>query len=353
MHQDAESEPRRAPTSVTLRDVAERAGVSLATASRVLNGSSRIVNPQLAARVGRAAAELRYVSNGPAQALARSTTSMVGLIVHEVDDPYFASIAAGAMRVATRHGLLTMLASTFRDAGREVEYVQRFQAQRVRGLLLTGSARPGGTVELGRVLGEFEDGGGRVALISEHGLPHDSVLPANARGASQVARLLHDLGHREVGVITGPPELKTVQDRLAGFVEAWAALGGRLDDDQIEAADFSRAGGFSAVLELFERRPRTTAVFALNDLMGVGALAALQSHLGRRVPEDVSVAGFDDLWFTADLGPALTTVRLPLEEMGARAMELVLSPREAHHRRVHVPAELIVRASTGPVAGRG
>jgi LacI family transcriptional regulator len=351
MSSEREDEPRRL-TAVTLRDVAERAGVSLATASRVLNGSNRVVNPQLAARVGRAAAELRYVSNGPAQALARSTTSMVGLIVHEVDDPYFASIAAGAMRVATRDGLLTMLASTFRDPGREVEYVHRFQAQRVRGLLLTGSAQAGDNSELGRALGEFEDGGGRVALISEHDLPHDSVLPANSRGAGQVARLLHDLGHREIGVITGPRQLKTVQDRLAGFTETWEALGGRLSEDQVVASDFARAGGFSAVLELFDRRPDTTAVFALNDLMAVGALAALQSHLGRRVPEDVSVAGFDDLWFTADLGPALTTVRLPLEEMGARAMELLLSPREAHHRRVHVPAELIVRASTGPVAGR-
>src|SRR4051812_30226321 len=201
MQGDVDATPRRPPTPVTLRDVAERARVSLATASRVLNGSNRTVNAELAARVGRAAAELRYVSNGPAQALARSATAMVGLIVHEVDDPYFASIAAGAMRVATGHELLTMLASTFRDPGREVEYVQRFQAQRVRALLLTGSGRPSNTTELGRALAEFEDGGGRVALVSEHALPHDSVLPANARGAAQVARLLHDLGHREVGVI--------------------------------------------------------------------------------------------------------------------------------------------------------
>jgi LacI family transcriptional regulator len=341
--------PRRPPGAVTLRDVAERAGVSLATASRALNGSTRVVNPELAARVGRAAAELRYAPNGPAQALARSATSMVGVIAHEVDDPYFASIAAGAMRVATGSDLLTMLASTFRDAGREIEYVQRFQAQRVRALLLTGSGRPSSTAELGRALAEFEAGGGRVALVSEHHLPHDSVLPANARGAAQVARLLHDLGHREVGVIAGPQDLTTVQDRLGGFAEAWRALGGALPDDAVAEGDFARAGGFSAALELFERRPDTTAVFALNDLMAVGALAALQGHLGRRVPQDVSVVGFDDLWFAADLGPPLTTVRLPLEEMGARAMELVLSPREPNPRRVHVPAELIVRASTGPV----
>jgi len=351
MQGDVDATPRRPPTPVTLRDVADRARVSLATASRVLNGSNRTVNAELAARVGRAAAELRYVSNGPAQALARSTTPMVGLLVHEVDDPYFGSIAAGAMRVATGHDLLTMLATTFRDPGREIQYVQRFQAQRVRGLLVTGSGRLDDS-ELGRALADFEESGGRVALVSEHNLPFDAVLPANSRGAAQVARLLHDLGHTQVGIVTGPLRLQTVQDRLTGFVDAWSALGGRVDDAAVVEADFARQGGFSAALELFERRPGTTALFAFNDLMAAGVLAALQSHLGRRVPEDVSVVGFDDLWFAADLGPSLTTVRLPLEEMGAKAMELVLAPREAHPRRIHVPAELIVRSSTGPAPRR-
>ncbi|WP_217897276.1 LacI family DNA-binding transcriptional regulator [Geodermatophilus saharensis] len=339
---------RRAPAAVTLRDVADRAGVSLATASRVLNGSDRVVRPDLAARVGQAAAELRYVSNGPAQALARARTNVVGLVVHEVDDPYFASIAAGAMRVATEHGLLTMLASTFRDPGREVEYVQRFQAQRVRAVLLAGSGRLAGAAELDRALGEFGDGGGRVALVSERGLPFDTVLPANARGAAQVARLLHDLGHRDVGVVTGPADLRTVADRLGGFLDAWASLGRDRDAVAVAEGDFSRAGGHAATLTLFERHPHLTAVFALNDLMAVGALSALQSDLGRRVPEDVSVVGFDDLWLAADLQPALTTVRLPLEQMGARAMELVLTEAGDAPRRVPVGAELILRASTGP-----
>jgi LacI family transcriptional regulator len=348
MQPDPERTQRRAAGAVTLRDVAERAGVSLATASRVLNGSSRVVNADLATRVGRAAAELRYVSNGPAQALARSTTSMVGLVVHEVDDPYFASLAAGAMRVATGRGLLTMLAATFRDPDREIDYVQRLQAQRVRALLVTGSGRSDNGSGLGRALAEFEDGGGRVALVSEHHLPFDTVLPANARGGAQVARLLRDLGHQEVGVITGPRVLTTVLDRLGGFTDAWTSLGGRLDDEAVVESDFSRAGGFSAALQLFEQRPATTAVFALNDLMAGGALAALQSHLGRRVPEDVSVVGFDDLWMSADVQPSLTTVRLPLEEMGARAMSLVLAPPAARPHRVHFPAELVLRGSTGP-----
>src|SRR4051795_9015199 len=337
---------------VTLRDIAEHAGVSLATASRVLNGSTRAVSPELSARGGRAASELRYVSNGPAQALARSTTNVVGLVVHQVDDPYFASIAAGAMRVATEHGLLTMLATTFRDPGREVEYVRRFRTQRVRGVLLAGSGRLDDGAELARALGEFDEGGGRVALVSDHDLPFDTVLPANGRGAAQVARLLHDLGHRDVGVLTGPADLRTVSERLAGFLDAWASVGRDRGAVALEDGDFSRAGGHAAMLALFERNPHVTAVFALNDLMAVGALSALQNDLGRRVPEDVSVVGLDDLWMAADLQPALTTGRLPLEEMGARAMELVLVSSGESARRAHVGSELILRASTGPAPRR-
>ncbi|MFB9236619.1 LacI family DNA-binding transcriptional regulator [Plantactinospora siamensis] len=352
MNQSRSDRSRRASGPATLREVAERAGVSLATASRVLNGSTRVVNPELAARVDRAAAELRYVSNAPAQALARATTSVVGLIVHEVDDPYFAAIAAGAMRVATGSGLLTMLASTFRDADREVDYVRRFQAQRVRALLLTGSGRADDGGRLGDALAEFVERGGRVAVISDHALPYDAVLPANERGGAQVARLLHDLGHRDVGVISGPAELTTVRLRLAGFCDEWRRLGGELPDEALCTADFSRAGGRSACVELMERRPGTTAIFALNDLMAVGALAALPD-LGLLVPRDLSVVGFDDLWFSADVQPSLTTVRLPLEEMGARAMSLVLDAPSNRPHRVHFPAELVVRGTTGPRRSTG
>jgi LacI family transcriptional regulator, galactose operon repressor len=343
---------------VTLKDVADLAGLSLATASRVLNGSARSVTADSAARVLRAARELGYVSNGPAQALARSTTSVVGLIVHEVDDPYFSAIAAGAMQVAAAHDLLTMLASTFHDPQREIDYVQRFQAQRVRALLLAGSNTldPDHNARLDQALSQFTASGGRVAFISDHGLAYPSVLPANSRGGAQVARHLHDLGHDSVGLVAGPAALTTVRDRLEGFATAWQSLGHTLPDSAVVDGNFTRDGGYSAMLELAERIPGLTAVFALNDLMAVGAMAALQLDLGRAVPAEVSVVGFDDLWMADDLSTPLTTVRLPLEEMGAQAMTLVLNdPAVAGTstpRRVHVPARLVVRGSTGPARAR-
>lgn len=338
---------------VTLQDVADRAGLSLATASRVLNGSKRVVSEATAARIRRAADELGYVSNGPAQALARSTTSVVGLIVHEVDDPYFAAIARGAMAVAARHGLLTTLANTFHDPEREIDYVKRLRAQRVRALLLAGSGviREGHSEALGEALAGFERSGGRVALVSDYGLPYPTVLPANTRGGAQVARHLYDLGHRKVGVIAGPSFLFSVRDRLAGFMDAWSAFGLPAEQIPVVGGGFSRDGGFSAALELFDRDPEITAVFALNDLMAAGALASLTEQLGRQVPTDVSVVGFDDLWFAADLRTPLTTVRLPLEEMGAQAMEMILSADDSgtgRPRNIHVSADLVVRSSTAP-----
>lgn len=338
-------------SEITLQDVAERAGLSLATASRVLNGGKRVVAAASTARILQAAEELGYVSNGPAQALARSTTAVVGLIVHEVDDPYFATIAKGAMRVASVNGLLTTLANTFGDHDLEVDYVQRLQAQRVRALLLAGSPRQADDQQgrLNSALERFIRGGGRVAVVGDHRGPYSAVLPANRRGAAQVARHLFDLRHRRVGIISGPPHLTTVHERLAGFADAWAELGGTPGDIAVVDADFSRDGGYSAMIQLAEQAPEASAVFALNDLMAIGALAALHDDLGRDVPGDVSVVGFDDLWMTVDLRVPLTTVRLPLEAMGTRAMEMLVgADATVGPQQARMPADLIVRASTGP-----
>jgi LacI family transcriptional regulator len=343
--------------AVTLSLVAQRAGVSLATASRVLHGSGgRAVGDELKARVFAAAEELRYVSNGPAQALARATTSVVGLVVHDVADPYFSAIAAGAMRVARAHDLMVMVAATFRDPGLELEYLARLRAQRARAVLLAGSGftDPGFAERLAGEIGVFRQQGGRVALIGEHGVAADTVLPDHRGGAAAAARHLWELGHRRIGVVAGPRELATVAQRLAGVRETLAELGGSLDDERVVEADFTRAGGRAAALDLIRRQPELTAVLALNDAMAAGVLAALREELGLAVPGRVSVVGFDDLPLAADLHPALTTVRLPLEEMGERAMRLILEEREPRDdfatvdgtRGVPVPAQLVVRAST-------
>jgi LacI family transcriptional regulator len=322
--------------------------VSRATASRVLNGSSRIVGSDLADRVMRAARSLRYVSNAPAQALARSRTTVVGMIVHAVDDPYFSAIAAGAMRVAADNDLLTMLANTFRDPEREIDYVARLRAHRALGLLLVGSGFTDESLtgRLTEQLTDFAANGGRVACVRHQSLPFDTVLPENRRGASQAAELLLALGHRKIGILSGPSGLSTVEHRLGGFRDTLHAAGVHVPDDAVVTADFTRDGGYAAMVELHQRHPDRTAVFALNDPTAAGAMAALREELGRSVPRDVSVIGFDDVPTALDLTPALTTVRLPLEEMGERAMRLLLDTSAPGPRTVRVKADLVVRGST-------
>ncbi|MFD6713820.1 LacI family transcriptional regulator [Micromonospora sp. TSRI0369] len=334
---------------VTLEDVARAADVSLATASRALNG--RRVTPHLHDRVLAAAARLAYTPNAHARALAGASHRSVGVICHDVTDPYFAAVAGGVMRVAADNDLLVMLASTFRDPEREIAYVSMLRAERAPAILLIGSGfeDPRWDRALAAELTPYLDGGGRVAVVSRHRtLKVDSVLPENRAGAAALARALLGLGHRRFAVLSGPPELTTVADRLGGFRDELAAAGVTLAPAAVVEAEFTRDGGYQAMTELLGRGLDATCVFALTDVMAVGAYAALRDH-GLSVPGDVSVAGFDDIPIVRDLTPPLTTVALPLRQLGEKAMELALTENPGRRRRItRLPAEVVLRASTAP-----
>ncbi len=349
---------RRMP--VTLADVARRAGVSLSTASRVINGSARQVTPELEQRVTAAAADLGYTPNAQAQALARSASNVVGLVVHDIADPYFSSIVAGAMRVADRHGLIVMVGNTFRDPQREVEYVGTLRAHRVRAIIVVGTRTSSRamTARLAAELAAFEAAGGRAACVSQPRLPVDTVVPENRAGARDLARHLTRLGHRRFAVLAGPRAMLTSRERLAGFRDGLAEAGLDLPEDRVAEGAFTRDGGYAAMTELLAgnaglpgQEAGTTCVFAVSDVMAVGAMAALRER-GIAVPGTLSVAGFDDIATLRDLTPPLTTVRLPLEEMGVRAAELALETERdggdsgRPPRVVRVPGEVVIREST-------
>lgn len=344
---------REAQAHVTLDVVARRAGVSLATASRALNGTTR-VREDLRRRVRAAADLLGYIPNAHAQALASASSNTVGLICHDVGDPYFAAIAGGVMRAAAEHDLLVMLASTFREPEREIAYVSTLRAQRARAILLIGSGFQDPVWEraLAAELDPYVRAGGRVAVVSRHrSLRVDAVLPENRAGAAALARALLDLGHREFAVLSGPPSLTTVSDRLAGFREALAQAGVALAPERVVRGAFTREGGYAAAWELLTRSTpstRPTCVFAVTDVMAVGALAAFREQ-GVRVPDDVSLAGFDDIPLVGELSPPLTTVALPLAAMGQKVMALALrEPRGPRSRVLRVGGDVVLRASVAP-----
>ncbi|WP_028925887.1 LacI family DNA-binding transcriptional regulator [Pseudonocardia acaciae] len=336
---------------VTLAQVAQAAEVSLATASRVLNGGERVVRPELRERVLAAARRLRYVPNAQAQALALGATATVGLVMHDVGDPYFAAIARGAIDVATEHGAVVMLGSTFRSPEREIEYVSTLRAQRARAILLVGSGFAGAEYlrPMRAELANYRRAGGRYAFVSHHDLPGDAVLPDNRGGAAAIGRALAELGHRRIAVAAGPLAMTTVRNRVDGFVDALAAAGVARADVRVVETDFSEDGGYTAAHRLVSEGLDATALFCTTDVMAVGALLALRER-GVSVPGELSLIGFDDIPIVRHLTPSLSTVALDLDRIGREAMTLVLDPSTPKRaRRVTIPAHLVLRDSTARV----
>lgn len=335
----------------TLNDVARRAGVSVATASRVLSGSRDRVSRRLTERVESAAAELDYRPNPHARALVRATAATVAVIVHDLSDPYFSELAHGALRAAAEEDRLVMICATFRDPGREVAYVNEMRAQRIHALLITGGSRRGldpGS-DLSRALSAYRADGGRVALmVAGHG--HPAAVPDHRQGGVLAGSHLAGLGHRRIGVIAGPADLASVADRLVGVETALSDAG--LPPPEVVYSDFTRDGGAAAVADLLSEHRDLTGVVVLNDLMAIGAVRRLVAD-GIRVPEDLSIVGFDDIPAAADVRPALTTVRVPMAEVGAEAMRLALTsePGEVDDRVTVFGTELVVRDSTTARSG--
>ncbi|TDE27360.1 LacI family transcriptional regulator [Nonomuraea mesophila] len=344
------------PSPPRLVDVAEAAGVSLATASRAMTGSTG-VSAEVAAHVQAVASRIGYVPNSHARALAGGRVSMVGLIVHDVGDPYFGEIARGVLHETELRGYLALISQTQRDPRAELARIRALRAHRVRLLVMAGSgyvqATRGGTeggAGMAAEVRSFTAAGGRLAVIGRHHLPVDAVLPDNAAGGATLMRHLIGLGHRRLGVLGGPPNLTTVEDRLAGMRTAFGAAGLDWRSVPVVHGDFTWEGGAAATARLMRAHPGLTAVVALNDPMAVGALSWLLNS-GRRVPEEISVTGFDDAPVARDVYPALTTIRLPMAGMGKQALDLVLRPPAGRPRRRRTSHELVVRASTAPPRG--
>jgi LacI family transcriptional regulator len=328
----------------------------------VVNEGSRRVGPGLAERVNQAVAELGYTANLQARAVATGQSTMVGVVVHDIADPYFSSIAAGLIEVADARGLLVCMSSTAAAEAAEREYVALMRAQRARAVILIGSRSDdaAGRDALRAEIAAFTRSGGRAVAVGQDLLGVDTVLPENAAGAEALARAMVALGHRRFAVLAGPRGLLTARDRLDGFRAGLAAWGVPPEAARVVHGPFTRDGGYeamSALLAVASSEPLPDCVFAVTDVMAMGALARLRAG-GLAVPADIALAGFDDILTLRDVYPPLTTVRLPLKRMGEMAAELILSEpphettpetgRTPQPRVIPVPGEVILRESTLP-----
>ena len=325
----------------SLADISRRAGTSVATASRVLNGSTHPVSDATRARVLEAAAELGYAPSALAQALVTRSSRIIGVIVNDIVDPYFAEIARGVEDVAGRTGHLVMVCNADRRPEAELEYVRALREYHAVGIVFAGSGSHEAGEALATQLAAARERGARVVALAHREFDALRVVVDNAAAAHDVTDHLISLGHRRIAFVEGPEGLYTSAQRLAGFSAAMAAAG--LADDLRFHGGFDYEAGVAAGRRLLACRPLPDAVLAANDEAAIGVLTSLR-HAEIDVPGDVSVAGIDDT------RPArfveLTTVNLPLYELGAVAARHILAAPGEPVEDVVLPHRLVPRRTT-------
>lgn len=331
----------------TLYDVAREAGVSLSTASRVLNGSTRRVADPYRKQVELAADRLGYSANLSAQATARGTSATVALLVADIADPYFSRIASGAARAADDEHLVVTVGITERETEREAQLVRSLRGQRPRGVVLAASrSRDDHGSSLVHRLHDVEAVGGTVVSVgAPAGTELGRVVALDDRhGARSLGRTLADRGYRSAIILAAASGLVTSDDRHVGFADGFSEGGGSIS--RVLHAGFSRDDGVRAMSSLLgDGIPPGTLVFAVSDVVAIGAMSAIRTR-GREVGADIAVAGFGGIPFSRDVTPTLTSVVAPLEQLGEAAVRAVVAPEWSFPTPMAVTP--VIRDSTPP-----
>jgi LacI family transcriptional regulator, galactose operon repressor len=326
----------------SLADISRRAGVSIATASRVLNGSSHPVSDAMRVRVLRAAEELGYRPSEIARALVKRTSRIIGVIVGDIVDPYFAEIARGVDDVAAANGHMTLVCNSDRQTEAELAALTVLRDYRAAGVIFAGSGYEDGSDEdeIAAAVAPMLERGAAVVALAMRNLECPTVLVDNRSAALEATEHLLELGHQRIAFVEGPPGLHTSRQRLAGFEAAVAAAGAA---PVVLPGGFEFEAGDAAAGRLVDELGLPDAVLAVNDEVAIGMLTGLRRR-GVDVPGSVSVAGIDGT--RPALLVDLTSVSLPLHELGARAAEIVLAGAPAED--VVLPHALVRRGTTAP-----
>jgi LacI family transcriptional regulator len=325
----------------TIRDVAKLAGVAPITVSRVINGQDH-VSPETGQKVRRAIEELSYIPNALGPSLRTKRTGMLALVLSDIINPFWTTVARGMEDAANRHDHHVIICYTDESPEKEAEYLDFLLRKQIDGFLLLPPSN--------RSLERLQKHGAHVVVLDRRvpGISVDTVRGDSEAGAHDLVKHLLDLGHERIAVVTGPADVSTSIDRVAGYERALAEAGlaGHRD---VHWGTYTQESGGRSTREALRGSPRPTAIFAANNFLAIGAMRALRD-LGLRVPEDVSVVAFDDLPASLSIEPFFTAGAQPAYEMGARAAELLLErladtgpdgPRE-----IVLPIEIIVRRSS-------
>ncbi|MEU0368774.1 LacI family DNA-binding transcriptional regulator [Streptomyces sp. NPDC006283] len=328
-------------TSVTIKDVAARAGVSVGTASRVLSGSPA-TSASARERVNQAATELGYRPDARARGLRSARSHAVGLLVSDVRNPFFADVAHGAEQAALASSYVTLLANANEDTAQQDTYLEAFLTQRVDGIIIAPQGAGSGNL---RALEQ-----GRTPLVfvdrTVEGFDVPSVTADNAQGVDLAVAHLAAQGHTRVGYIGGPPSVSTGRARHDAFLAAVARHGLDQDPELIAVGDFRSASGSASAAALLATDRPPTALLAADSLMAVGALGEVRRR-GLRIGTDLALIAFDDIEWFGEIDPPLTVVAHDARALGERAMRLLLEVIEGGTgESVVLPMRLVVRESS-------
>lgn len=330
-------------TRATIYDVAEAAGVSSATVSRVFSGRNTVA-ASTRDHVVAVAEQMGYRTNWLARSLSSRTSDMVAVMLPDITNPFFSDLVKGVQSAAFRQGYTTLICNTEGDPDLERRYLDGLLSRQVEYVLVVGLMLDRATVD-----GYVSAGLNFIALDR----PMDNaasvlVQSDNRMGAELAVRHLIELGHRRIAHVAGPADIALSRDRRRGYVDALTAAGLPVDDLLIVETDFTAHGGAQAYEELVGRGVDLTAVFAADDLIAMGVLSAALAR-GRSVPADLSLVGFDDALPVRYTAPPLTTVRQDASALGECAVQVITTPKTGRQRRRFVlPVSLVVRDSTAP-----
>lgn len=326
----------------TMVDVARQSRVSIATVSRVLNDSPHKVNRRTRERVLRAIKVLDYRPNALAKGLLIKKTMTIGVIIPDISNPYYAEIVRGIQDLADPHGYAVMLQNTDRREDRIIKYIYLLREKAVDGVIFSG-----GILHAEKVLDALKELRERVVVIGRHRADFPAVMIDNVDGAAQATRHLIECGHRRIGFINGPGKSTTAKDRFQGYKNALAHHGLRFHPDLVKKGDFTFPSGYRLAGEFLAQRRQPTAIFAANDQMAFGAIKAAREH-GLSIPRELAVAGFDNVPLSSFFIPPLTTMEVPMYDLGVAAMQLLvdLMSGKTSEKLKLFSTRLVVREST-------
>lgn len=328
--------------AISIKDIGKLAGVSHSTVSRALRNSP-LIAPATAERIRKIASEAGYSASAVARSLVTRKTHAIGAVVTSIADPFNGEVVAGIEETANREGYSVILASSQTDPEREMAVVRSFQERRLDGILVA-SSRVGALYM--PLLSELKI---PVVLINNQHPSRfaHSVAIDNTDGAYRATHHLIELGHREIAYVGDRSGLHSDTERFAGYKNALSEAGVALRPELAVHGDGKPEGAAEAIAPLLARRKRPSAIFCYNDMSALGVMKEAAKH-DLSVPADLSVVGFDDIFFAELMNPPLTTVRQPMREIGRRAMELLfaLLGGEEAKRTIAIKGELVVRGST-------